>query len=1527
MFFLFVGLVSCTKEVSLKFAKEEIEIVVGEEKELDLTVVGEDVILEWTSSDFSIATVDQDGKVVGVKVGEVTITVTAKDTDAKATITVIVKAKPEVVPTGVIVMNIPDEVKVGDVVTLSVTVLPEGASQEVVWSSSNPAVATVDATGKVSFLAVGEVVITAASKAKLTVKRDVPFSVQIPDPTEVVISSKTGLYEVLLSATLQMEATVHPDLADQTVIWSVNDSNIATITEAGLLQPKQVGTVIVSATSAVDDEVFGTKTITILRPPGTSLELTAPYKVLQIEEEMQLVTRILPELADQEVIFASTNSDVLTVDSTGKVVAVAVGTATITATAKTNPNVGKAVLVTVVEKVAEVDHDNYYVSAGVKNLSRYEKFVHDSEDYYVGINAFADFDEIDSLEEGTTIFVGEGIYIGSLVINKDNVSIISENELKDPNKVVFEKQAVLQGKFTLAADVKNVRFAGLSFTNTGRIENVSTLDGFTFENNFIYATQPAGKVWAPGRDYNLTGFITLWKMQQKVDNIVIENNKFENVPEVVIMIGNTDGVSIKNNTFTNFGQDAIRMDGGHNYNETTITGNRFVNDEVSGTNAIYFRSLGVNATADNRHMIEIADNYFENIGTDQDYSGAISAQGYQEWGVTINIHHNEFVSCYDYIWLRNNATAANHAANSWVANINFNVFLGLPENYYFRSKNGTTDTEETNPTLANLDANFFGDLDGNQIDLTDEDILALFIDVASLNYSFTSIEAMTALFVDLAWEGKADQEEILYDGMLLSYGKTAFSKIMDALEAVEPRGIIIVLPGEYDEEVEITKPVNMMTLNSNFNPVEDDSRFLDLAETSTVITKVWYLNNVSNVTIKGFTFTGEARVRQYGAENSAGLRGFVFENNYAHDTNAPTIAWKQTAYASYGISTKYDTTMPGFLSLAQFASWMYDFKIINNKFSNVLDTNIVLICTSGVTITGNEFIGSDRDAIRVDYSTVHGVFNIKNNHFEDIKYNGFYVRSYVVAHSPIVFNIEGNVFKNIGEAGKTETPASTRIGAIATAGYGETNSATFNIRFNHFEDNVNYITLRANVTDVDTWATKPHEWKAIIEYNSFIDADEVTNYFINAANAADTAQTNVNNVVFDNNFYGKDADTKADILPSQFDIYDEENSNLTVYETLEELLEAIATYNEFIKPIYVDPALADLEDDDPVMYNGIELKYGVSAFSNLADAVDAAEAGKIIILAPGLHQAGNVNVVVDNLTLVGPNKGINPITGTRAEEAIIEAKVIIGEGVKNFEVNGITLNYKNTGSYFIAHANGKMDGFKFLYNIIEGSQGGGDAAPLRFFQGSAAVGNKNFNISFNIIRNVGADRGIRIAHIENFHVEGNLFEKLTTDAIRLNDNSGSVTGEFYLINNTFKDIGQFAVFQGATSIEKMVFTGNTFDNMGTHYSGGALSIRALTLPAAGTEILIANNTFKDSQSAIRIDHALAAQAANIVIENNEFFATYAYIYNNTLAGEVSTLFKLNNKVYDAGGELLDLEELTTGASPMIKNAFVGDAFE
>lgn len=1523
---LFFGLVACDKKVEISFVNPNETLEVGKTLQLDFTISDDKLSLEWSTDNSAIIEVDQTGLVKGLKAGDANVTVKVKDKDVSATIKVTVYASD---PTSVVITDSPTSAKAGTIVQLKANVLPATAIQEVTWSSNNTDVATVDATGKVEFKKAGEVVITAATKAKATVKRDVTITVGNPDPNEIVVAAQTGVNTVMLYDKLQMVATVNPEDAPNTVTWSVNDDTIASIDANGLLDAKKVGKVIVTATSTVKSEVLGTLEIEVTIPAATSLDVTGLHTVIQVDEELQLTSKILPDLASQAVTYTSSSDAIATVDATGKVKGIATGEATITVKAVSNETLTKTYAVKVVAKVEAPTHTKFLVDGSLKDSERYSKVTVNEVEYILGVNAFSDLANF-ALSDGSEIYIKKGTYLGSLLVNKNNVLIYSDNKDNNPNTTAFnfDNQAVIKGKITIADAQDGLTINGLSFTENGKVEAKATAKNFSFLNNNVFDTVEATKAWGAARDYTLTGVVTLWKQGKAVENLAFENNRFNNVSETNIIVGNTKGLLIKNNTFTNFDRDAIRIDGGSNYLSTIIDGNRFVNEVQGGYNGVYFRTIGVyypegeEVKAEEKNIVEVKNNYFENIGKTDVMSGALSTNGYQEFGAEVNIHHNTFKNCLNYIQLRNNATAERHTANAWVGNINYNIFLGVPATYYHRNLNGGNDTETTNPTLVNMDYNFFGDLEGNPVDLTSDDIKAKFQSVKSLEYSYTSIDAMTALFVNGEWSEKVENDEIIYDGMKFVYGVNAFSTIADALEAVAANGMIIVLPGTYDESIEITKAVQLRTLNSKLNPTVDDAPFKADSLTATTITNVWYLNNVSDVSIKGFSFTGAARVRQYGATNNDGTTNFLYENNYAYDTSAATIPWQQAEYAAYGIEAKEDTTMPGFLSLAQNGTWMRNTKIMNNKFVNVSDTNIVLISAEGATITGNQFSNGDRDAIRLDHGSLNGTFNIKDNVFDTFKYNGIYVRSYTYALGGITFNIERNTFKNIGEASLTETAESVKLGAIATSDYAEKNDATFNIRFNNFENNYNYISLRAYVTDVTAWETKNITWKAIVEYNSFIDSDTVEFYFKNLSNASDTEQTNVDNAIFDKNFYGTDANTKAEITAAQFDHFKAVESNSTVYNTLADLEVAIAEYIEFIKPIIVDPALAEAVAGAKVVYDGVELEVGKSAFATIKEAAAQAVAGKTIKVLAGYYTEDLIEIKVDNLTVLGPNASINPITGTRKAEAVLKAKVLIGEDVKNTVINGFSLDYVAGSSLVTGHENGGIDGLKFLYNIINGASGSGAESPILFKQATADAKNMNFTINYNYIKNVGSDRGIRLSYIENLTIIGNKLENCSSDAIRLNDNGGSVTGKFVLENNTIINAGQFALFTGATTIKEMIIKGNTFEKSGHGYSAGAISIRELTTHVDGTVVTIENNTFKNSANYdIRIDHK-AEEATNLVITiaNNNFYTPTATIYYNNTTGIAKTLFKLNNKVYGVDDVETALAGLFEGETPRIKNA-------
>ena len=146
---------------SVTLDRDRIEVFPGETARLTATVepAEADYVLVWSSSDPATATVDDEGNVTGLVVGETTVTVHAGDFADECL--VIVKA----VPVETIILNSTDlNLNVGETFTLTATVLPEDATDKsVVWSSGNDAIATVDGNGTVTAVQSGETVIRATS--------------------------------------------------------------------------------------------------------------------------------------------------------------------------------------------------------------------------------------------------------------------------------------------------------------------------------------------------------------------------------------------------------------------------------------------------------------------------------------------------------------------------------------------------------------------------------------------------------------------------------------------------------------------------------------------------------------------------------------------------------------------------------------------------------------------------------------------------------------------------------------------------------------------------------------------------------------------------------------------------------------------------------------------------------------------------------------------------------------------------------------------------------------------------------------------------------------------------------------------------------------------------------------------------------------------------------------------------------------------------------------------------------------------
>lgn len=143
------------------------EIEVGTSQVLNVTIIPETASSEkilYQTSDAAIATVNEIGRVTGVKKGNVTITIMCGNVKKELSIKIVNAKSDEIAVTDIEIANHEDEVDVDKTITLSATVIPSNATDNTVtYQSSDESIATVNSSGEVKGIAGGKVTITVSA--------------------------------------------------------------------------------------------------------------------------------------------------------------------------------------------------------------------------------------------------------------------------------------------------------------------------------------------------------------------------------------------------------------------------------------------------------------------------------------------------------------------------------------------------------------------------------------------------------------------------------------------------------------------------------------------------------------------------------------------------------------------------------------------------------------------------------------------------------------------------------------------------------------------------------------------------------------------------------------------------------------------------------------------------------------------------------------------------------------------------------------------------------------------------------------------------------------------------------------------------------------------------------------------------------------------------------------------------------------------------------------------------------------------
>lgn len=226
-------------------------LAIGETIQLSALILPEHAstkIVDWTSTNPFIASVNEFGFVTAISEGKTQIIATTTDDSNLSAICEITVEKQFISISQIRITPSDTTLVVGQTMVLNAIIIPNDASNKaIVWSSTNPSIAIVSAAGEVKAIASGEAIIIASTQDGSNLSAMCQITVKTEPIYVESIDLNPSTIEGCVNETYHLEANVLPVTAsNKDLKWTSSDENIATV-ENGEVKLESVGTAIITA--------------------------------------------------------------------------------------------------------------------------------------------------------------------------------------------------------------------------------------------------------------------------------------------------------------------------------------------------------------------------------------------------------------------------------------------------------------------------------------------------------------------------------------------------------------------------------------------------------------------------------------------------------------------------------------------------------------------------------------------------------------------------------------------------------------------------------------------------------------------------------------------------------------------------------------------------------------------------------------------------------------------------------------------------------------------------------------------------------------------------------------------------------------------------------------------------------------------------------------------------------------------------------------------------------------------------------
>ncbi len=198
-----------------------------------------------------------------------------------------------VIPTSINLSETSLSLRLDETASISVdSVYPNDASTNVVWSSQNNNIATVDSNGLITAVGLGTTTITASSYFNSSVKASCTVTVIEPDPIELLdFDVNQDKIDVFVGNSVQIGTIFTPNYVypKPNITYTSSDSSIAKVSSAGLVTGVSSGSTQINVSATQNEKVFN-KTIDV----NVSIDQSLPtYSLITSNSQVKTGDKIV----------------------------------------------------------------------------------------------------------------------------------------------------------------------------------------------------------------------------------------------------------------------------------------------------------------------------------------------------------------------------------------------------------------------------------------------------------------------------------------------------------------------------------------------------------------------------------------------------------------------------------------------------------------------------------------------------------------------------------------------------------------------------------------------------------------------------------------------------------------------------------------------------------------------------------------------------------------------------------------------------------------------------------------------------------------------------------------------------------------------------------------------------------------------------------------------------------------------------------------------------------------------------------